>query len=353
MNKVWILVILQVSSICLVAQTIDNGKLTSRARYDSAKAEFLQFEEKHGNFLQTQNVNLHYLEWGNPSHLPLIWLHGSFTNSYELMHVVEELVQQEYYVIAVDHYGHGLSKIPEHDVSLYHVADDVAELMEEKQIDKAVIGGWSRGGIIATAFYDAYPEKVLGLILEDGGSVSTNTYYHKMGEDELTSRVGKIFEERMIIPEFDSEFEAYQYFYNQEEGGTQFPLLAWIQEDPTGKWSIGEGLEELFHMASEKQFLETVLRPTKASLFGESMAIIEPRIIYRNLSVPMLILDPVSDDDLFPFEKENKLLQEAHPELISYKIYENTGHNIHYEQPARFTKDLIDFKTVINTFWTK
>ncbi|MEM7513426.1 MAG: alpha/beta hydrolase [Bacteroidota bacterium] len=353
MTRACIFIPLQLLYVCLFAQNVDQEVLVERAMYDSAKAEFLRFEREHGHFIQTQNTNLHYLEWGNPSHLPLIWLHGSFTNSYELKDIVEELVKQEYYVIAIDHYGHGLTQIPNHEVSLYHVADDVSDLMEEKNISKAVIGGWSRGGIIATAFYDAYPEKVLGLILEDGGSVSTNTYYHKMEEEELTTRVDEIFKERMDIPTFDSEFEAYQYFYSQEEGGTQFPLLAWIQEDSTGKWSIGAGLEDLFHMASKKQFLETVLRPTKASMYGESMALIEPKIIYRNLSVPMLILDPVSDNDLFPFERENSLLQQAHPTLVRYMIYKDTGHNIHYEQPDRFTRDLIEFKSVIETFWTK
>lgn len=102
-------------------------------------------------------------------------------------------------------------------------------------------------------------------------------------------------------------------------------------------------------MSNEKEFLDNILRPTQANLFGESMAMIEPKIIYRNLKVPMLILDPISDQDIFPYESENRQLKNQHPTLITHKIYENTGHNIHYEKPDMFVKDLGTFlQTVKN-----
>jgi pimeloyl-ACP methyl ester carboxylesterase len=318
-----------------------------RLRYDSAKVEFNDFENKHGDFIQTPNIKMHYLEWGNPKNTPLIWAHGSFTNSYELSSIAEGLVKEGYYVIAIDYYGHGLTKIPNHEVSLYHVADDIKLLMDVKKIKKSVVGGWSRGGIIATAFYDAYPDKVLGLILEDGGSVSTNTHYHKLQEQELVRRVKDIFKERVAYSLFESEYEAYKALYDYNSGGTQYELLAWLTMDDNGKWSIGTGTERLFNMANEEQFIDNILRPTKSTLFGESMSIIEPKIVYRNLRVPMLILDPISDQDIFPFEKENEKLKSQHPTLIIRKIYENTGHNIHFEKPKMFINDLGSFLKVV------
>ena len=227
---------------------------------------------------------MHYLELGNPQNTPLIWIHGSFTNSYELLNIAKDLVKEGYYLIAIDYYGHGLTKIPKHEVSLYHVADDIKLLMEVKKIRKSVVGGWSRGGIIATAFYDAYPNKVLGLILEDGGSVSTNAPYHKLEEQELSSRIKNIFKDRVAYSSFNSEYEAYKAYYDYSSGGTQFELIAWLTMDEIGKWSIGTGVEKLFNMSNEKQFLDNILRPTKSSLFGESMSIIEPKIVYRNLN---------------------------------------------------------------------
>ena len=323
------------------------------SRFQQAKREYEVFEREHGGYVQTPNVNLHYLEWGNPDDTPLIWAHGSFTNAHELTDMADRLVENGYYLIAIDYYGHGRTKIPEHEVSLYHVADDINTLMTEKNISKAIIGGWSRGGIIATAFYDEYPDKVLGLILEDGGSVSTNAHYHKMTENVLANRVRNLFKDRVSYPKFDTQFEAYEAFYDKEAGGNQFKLLAWITQDTAGKWTIGPGIEELFHMSDEKEFLNTILRPTQATLFGESMAMIEPKIVYRNLNVPMFILDPLSEGDIFPYEEENQKLMDKFPELINYKRYLNTGHNIHYERPEAFIEDLSQFLETVTGFWDK
>jgi pimeloyl-ACP methyl ester carboxylesterase len=226
--------------------------------------------------------------------------------------------------------------------------------MEVKKIKKSVVGGWSRGGVIATAFYDAYPDKVLGLILEDGGSVSINTHYHKLQEQELVNRVKDLFKDRgAYYATFDSEYEAYKAFYDYTSSGTQFELLAWLTRDDKGKWGIGPGVEKLFNMSNEVQFIDNILRPTKATLFGESMAIIEPRIVYRNLRVPMLILDPVSDQDILPHKTENEKLKSQHPTLITHKVYENTGHNIHAEKPAAFVKDLESFIKIVKKHSSK
>jgi pimeloyl-ACP methyl ester carboxylesterase len=219
--------------------------------------------------------------------------------------------------------------------------------MDVKKIKKAVVGGWSRGGFIATAFYDAYPDKVLGLVLEDGGSVSANTHYHKLTEEALVSRVKEIFKDRVSYAAFESEYEAYKAYYDDKGSGTQFELLAWLTEDENGKWSIGTGVEKLFNMRNEAEFIGNILRPTQSTLFGASMSIIEPRIVYRNLRVPMLILDPVSDPDILPHQAENAQLKSQHPDLIVHKVYENTGHNIHFEKPAMFVRDLGTFLKIV------
>jgi pimeloyl-ACP methyl ester carboxylesterase len=349
-SNCFLIVCLIITNYCFSQDTtLTKRSFDIRQKYDSAKVEFANFEKKHGGFVSTKNIRMHYLEWGNPKNTPLIWLHGSFTNSYELLGIAEDLVRQGYYIIAIDYYGHGLTPIPKHEVSLYHVADDINELLEAKNIKKAVIGGWSRGGFIATAFYDTYPDKVLGLILEDGGSVSTNTYYHKLSPNDLDSRVKDIFKDRVAYPKLNTEYEAYKTFYDYSSDGSQFELLAWLTINEHKKWSIGNGIERLFNMSNEKEFLDNILRPTQANLFGESMAIMEPKIIFRNLGVPMLILDPVSDKDIFPYENENRLLKNQHPNLITHKIYENTGHNIHYEKPALFVKDLGTFLQLLKT----
>lgn len=326
-------------------QNADSDEIS--VKYNRARYEFEKFEQEHGNFLQTSNTKLHYLTWGDPEDLPIIWIHGSFTNAYEIKDVAEEIVRNGNYLIAIDYYGHGLTPIPNHEVSIYHVADDILELLDHEKIEKAIIGGWSRGGYIASAFYDAYPERVLGLILEDGGTVGANTFYHSLEDNELVDFVNDLFRDRVEYLKFESEYEVYKKYHDSSDDGTQFELLAWITQDKEGYWTIGPGIEELFHMSNPAQFMQNITRPSQSPLFAKSMALMEPSIIYRNLSVPMLILDPIQENDIFPFEEENESLKNLHPTLITHNIYQNTGHNIHYEKPEQFIEDVTSF---LNTF---
>jgi len=319
--------------------------------FKEAKSEFSYFERKHGRTVATKNGKMHFLEFGEPTGIPLIWIHGSYTNAYEILHIVNQLASLGYYVIAIDYYGHGQTEIPEHEVSLYHVADDISDMMVHKGLEKAVIGGWSRGAYIATAFYDAYPQKVLGLVLEDGGSVAFNHHYHQLSVQELDEKLKEIFSSNFSYPSFETEFEAYQYYYDTTRSDSQFELLAWIKQDDEGRWTICPAVDHLFHMDNSISFEETILRPGKANLFARSLAFIEPEIIYRNLNVPMLILDPVSENDPFPNEGKNIHLKDQHPELIVHRLYQDTGHNLHFEAPENFVEDLQSFLDTIRKYW--
>ncbi|MDB4999150.1 MAG: hypothetical protein JWR76_227 [Mucilaginibacter sp.] len=314
-------------------------------QYSKAKNDYLAFEKKHAAYIQTKNIRMHYLSWGNPANRPLIWAHGSLLNGYELLPVADKLVKAGFYVIAIDYYGHGKTGYPDHDVSLYHIADDIKMLMDKLKIKKAYIGGFSRGGYIASAFYDAYPKNVLGLILEDGGSVASGTYNHQLTDDQLAIKA-KPFDIKNHNPwdtTYNTELDAFRAMLDTSDKSSQFELFAIINQNKAGRWKIYEGLSQYFHMASSKQYMDLILRPTKIPLFAASMMMMEPRIIFRNLNVPVLILDPVSKDDPMPFEKENKALRDQHPQYIKYIVYFDTEHNIHYTHPQKFTADVIDF----------
>ncbi|MBB5638504.1 pimeloyl-ACP methyl ester carboxylesterase [Pedobacter cryoconitis] len=318
--------------------------------YTRAKSDYLEFEQIHGGYVQTDHVKMHYLLWGNPKDTPLIWSHGSLSHSYELANIAKLLTDGGYYLIAVDYYGHGKTPIPEKEVSLYNSADDIAVLMDSLQLDRAVIGGFSRGGYIAAAFYQSYPERVRGLILEDGGSVAFNSYNHRMSEESLHLKIESMTPEKGVVNNYEASFAdekaAYQSLYDQSMGGTQFELLNIVRQQGD-HWVTYAGLSDFFYMKDEKQFRDLVLKPNHAPLYGASITMVQPKIIFRNLHVPMLILDPVSDHDPMPFEKENIALAMKFPKLIKRVEYPGIEHNIHYEQPEQFSKELIKFLEMV------
>lgn len=86
--------------------------ITQSNLYRQYKSEFEQYEKQHGKYIQTNNTKMHYLEWGSTKNPTLIWIPGTYSNAYELYEIIEQLVQMNLHVIAVDYYGHGFTSIP-------------------------------------------------------------------------------------------------------------------------------------------------------------------------------------------------------------------------------------------------
>lgn len=329
----------QISSKPSVAASIE-------MQYQQAKKEYAAFEKEHGGTVQTANVRMHYLTWGNPKNTPFIWAHGSLTHSYELLDLAQTIADAGYYLIAIDQYGHGKTPFPTHETSLYHAADDIKVLLDSLKIEQAVIGGFSRGGFIAAAFYQSYPDRVKALVLEDGGSVAFNTFYHRMPDTLLNKKMtdSKLPAalDQLYNGTYATALDAYKSLYDPSAGGTQFEILSIVK--PEGdKWITYKGLMPFFGMKDEEQFRKLILKPNSLDLYGASITMVQPKIIFRNLKVPMLILDPVSANDPMPFEKENSALAQQFPALVKRIAYADVEHNIHYAQPKQFCKDVIAF----------
>lgn len=311
--------------------------------FNSLKKDYLKFEQEHGHYIQTENVNMHYLSWGNPSAKPFVWIHGTYSNAYEFYSYADALVNEGYYVIAIDYFGHGHTDIATKPYTLYHVADDIKFLLDSLKIKKAIIGGWSRGGSIATAFYDEYPEYVSGIILEDGGSVPWATINHRHSIDSITAKFTRDFNEysKNANKEYDSQMEAVKDLAHFKDKGRVYYAFAAVKQAPSGKWVENLNLAKNLGEDSIEVFLQMFYRPFGSEkYFGVSTILLNPTLIYRNLKTPILILDPVSDKDQFEFEQENSKLQNGNPTYITHKIYENTHHGLKFQRPEEFLKDV-------------
>ncbi|MEN8126096.1 MAG: alpha/beta hydrolase, partial [Bacteroidota bacterium] len=151
------------------AQEIFPDTPENRTLVQEAYEQFLDINKKHGHFIEVNGVNMFYLEWGDSSGTPLIWSHGYSSSGFELAAVAKELVEAGYHVYSITYRGHGQTQVDDYNFSLAHIADDIAAMMDQLGIKKAVIGGLSLGGGVSTTFYENYPQRALGLILEDGG----------------------------------------------------------------------------------------------------------------------------------------------------------------------------------------
>ena len=108
------------------------------------------------------NFSLNFTEKGYGA--PLILLHGNGESSGYFVNQIDRFAN-EYRVIAVDTRGHGASPRGNKPFTLETFADDLKNLLDSLNIEKANILGFSDGGNIAVIFALKYPERVNSLVL--------------------------------------------------------------------------------------------------------------------------------------------------------------------------------------------
>jgi pimeloyl-ACP methyl ester carboxylesterase len=121
---------------------------------------------------QENGININYKVYGKG--IPVVLSHP-FSASLEFWGSLIKVLPSRYQAVAYDVRGHGLSSAPagEENYTLDIMVEDLHQLLEHLEIDKAYIGGLSMGGAISQGYAGRHPEKVKGLLICDihGGFV--------------------------------------------------------------------------------------------------------------------------------------------------------------------------------------
>ena len=330
-----------------LAQTKETPQ--ARAAYARVVAYRTGIEQAHGRFVAVNGIRMHYLEWGNASGVPLVWAHGSGSDGYELRHVAPKLAAAGYRVLAVDYRGHGQTRVKSVDFGIYHIADDLVGLLDSLRIPAAVFGGASKGGSVAAAVYDQHPTRVLGLLMADGGTWSLQYMYDRETPEQIRQSISD------PLPQIfgASEYEVWQKvvgdmsaedLQKREQSGWNFDMLRRIGLNMKGDWAFLPDFEALMG----KLGMEAVTaKPTMIPPLQWSENAMIPRMMFRDLDVPMMILDPQSDRDAKPVTDQNEWLVKDHPNLVIHKIYPQTGHNILNDKPDWLVRDAVALLEVV------
>ncbi|MDP4534100.1 alpha/beta hydrolase [Marinobacter salarius] len=102
---------------------------------------------------------------------PAVLLTHGFCGSSAMWRAQIKALQSRYTVITWDMRGHAQSSSPKRS-SAYSVAlslTDMNGILDACGVERAVIGGFSLGGLISLDFYLKYPQRVNGLLLVDTG----------------------------------------------------------------------------------------------------------------------------------------------------------------------------------------
>jgi len=119
------------------------------------------------NLLVLSEMELSYLEWGNPEQPALLLLHGLNDQAVVWSSLAEQLASH-YHIVAPDLRGHGESSKPdENHYSFPEVVGDLDALWEHLGWQKAHILGHSWGAKIITYWAQQQPQRFHSLILVD------------------------------------------------------------------------------------------------------------------------------------------------------------------------------------------
>ncbi|MFN2250324.1 MAG: alpha/beta fold hydrolase [Anaerolineae bacterium] len=121
----------------------------------------------------SDNATLAAVDRGNRP--PLLLVHG-FPLDHEVWQAQIGAFEDQRRVIAPDLVGFGASS-PEGRSSLDRHADDLAALLDDRGIERAVVVGLSMGGYVALSMWRQHPSRMAGLVLvasRAGGDVEAN-----------------------------------------------------------------------------------------------------------------------------------------------------------------------------------
>jgi len=238
---------------------------------------------------------------------PVVLIHGLF-GSYENLGVIERSLSEQYQVINVDVRNHGRSEHRD-EMSYPAMADDLAQTLDELNISQAAVLGHSMGGKMAMAFALKYPERVSKLILADIAPVTYpprhNSIFAGLTAVDLTTLQSRTDADKQLSAHIN------------EAGVRQFLLKSLVKEDDGFFWR--------FNLAA--------LQQNYAKLIGDPMK-------DGRYDGPTLFIKGGDSDYILPEHKES--VTQLFP-LAQVKIIQGTGHWLHAEKPAVFTKLVKDF----------
>lgn len=140
---------------------------------------------------EVNGIKLYFAIYGAGA--PLILLHGGAGNGDHWANQVAAFAK-EFQVIVIDARGHGRSTRGSKPITYELMADDVIALMDQLELEKAAVLGWSDGGAIGLDLALRHPERLSKLVAfatnydlkgtqKGGGAPTFGTYFAKCAAD--------------------------------------------------------------------------------------------------------------------------------------------------------------------------
>jgi len=241
---------------------------------------------------------------------PVVLLHG-FPFNRSMWRGQAQALGGDWRVITPDLRGQGDTSLGETEgaATMEEMAADVAALLDELRVGRAVVGGLSMGGYVALAFCRAFPERVSALVLADT----------RAGADADEARRAREENARRALSEGMAPI-----------ADSMLPKL--LSEETRAKRP--DTVERVREM-----MLATKPEGAAAALRGMALRRDQTDLL-REIEAPSLVIVGNADAVTPPAEAEAMNGQIKHSRLVRI---EGAGHLSNVERPEEFNLALVDF----------
>lgn len=205
----------------------------------------------------------------------------------------------EYQVITVDLAGHGHSSLDRSDFSMSSFAKDVKAVIDNENIDRAILIGHSMGGGVIAEAARLMPEKIIGIV----------------GVDTLQNvaeRIPQAVIDEMTTP-FESDFKraAQKFVLPMFPKGSDQRLVNWVKEDMS---------------SAPKEIALSAFRHYLGQYVNG-----EATVVFKDVTVPVISINA----RLWPTEPDKN-----RKHIKNYQLFyiEETGHFPMLERPEDFNR---------------
>jgi len=247
-------------------------------------------------FTTTDNRRIFFEDTGSGA--PVLCLAGLTRNSRDFSFLAPHVTDLR--MITMDYRGRGNSdNDPDFmNYNIFRESHDALELLDHLELDRVVVLGTSRGGLIAMALAASHPERMSGAVLNDVGPV-----IQPAGIAKIMDYVGK----QPVSQTYDEAAKALQHTM-----AAQFPgvsLDRWRQQAEIQYEQTGEGLALRYDPALRKALLEQAAAGVVPDLWMFFEALREiPTGVLRGKNSDVLGKETLAE------------MHDRHPGLISVEV---------------------------------
>jgi 3-oxoadipate enol-lactonase len=116
-------------------------------------------------FQTVNDLNIHYIEQGDPSGAPVLFIHGNVSSSTWWLYTLDRLSGSPYRLIAPDLRGRGETEGPADNWTIETLAQDLRGLVEALGLGRAHLVGHSLGALVAIQYALDHKPDVRSLFL--------------------------------------------------------------------------------------------------------------------------------------------------------------------------------------------